>query len=1090
MLASFASVRSDEWYSNWYPRYYTPSPENSNTDGDRVTYTRVKAAIDSESLLPVAASGNTTSTIAGKQIVWKVNTAISTILTTPPTVPNTQIIDELPPEVSYNKECTINYAGGTPADLVQYNTGRDGNPKPGYTLLVWNLGTWTANTTIPPRIICTDSDSLAPNGTAVVNYAQIKGDGLTGSASELSDTHTITLEQIGSIQVSKKVDLTLDDVNDNQVHTLSWANFAASFGIDKPTIIDVLPFNGDNGANSPRTPASSFHGALKLTGAPSVTWIGGGTDGAPLGTWYYTTDNPAGIVHDPDNNTSNWVLEAALGGDFSQVTAIKFVSTYRLEKDGDPHQGMKASYTLQAGDTANPNSATANKPGDIYTNIFALDTNSLPADQFLISNPVTVSVASYSVGDLIFADVNGNLKYDEGIDIPAPDGIVVELHKASDNSLVDTTTTGSKGSGRYLFANVGSGDYYVTIPASQFANNAVLNGWNSLVTTAGADDDINDDAGQNGYTVGTVINNGVRTNVFTLSAIAPLPGEVPKGNEPLGDNTGGIADTTNDDFSNYTLDIGLKPALDYGDAPSSYGSAGHGVSVAPKVYLGALFPDTENKLQNTANGGLDGLGDDKTGVHDEDSIQLMPPLKASDTRYQINVSAHNSSADSATLIAWIDFNNNGTFEANEAASVTVAANASGTKKLVWNNIPAGTIQTDTLWLRIRLSTDPNLTVNNATQAVLDGEVEDYQIQLNSGVKVSGFVFEDANVSAGTKEAGDKGLANVTVVLSDGNICRSTKSNSTGYYQFDNVVAGSYTLYEAANEQVTTPKTCPPLEKDRVGYRSTTGNQRAITVVASDIKNQDFGDVKLPSFSPNHSKTILAGNTVIYTHKFAPNSAGTVNFVTTNSTPSTNGWQSMVYQDSNCNGKLDANEAGATLSAPLATTAGADICLINKVYAPNNVANGESFSNVITANFDFNNAIAGSKILKVTDFTKAAANTEITGNAKLELRKTVENITQGTAETDTQNNAKPGDVLRYRIYYSNVGNAPLTDLIINDTLPEFTSIHSSPICEMPLGNGLTSCTPTENMGDIIWSFPANDKLDAGAKGVVSYEIKID
>jgi hypothetical protein len=239
-----------------------------------------------------------------------------------------------------------------------------------------------------------------------VNYAQIRGDGLTGTASELSDTHTITLEQIGSIQVSKKVDLTLDDVNDDQVYTLSWANFAASFGIDKPTIIDVLPFVGDSGTNSPRTPASNFQGVLKLTGAPSIKWIGGGTDGAPLGTWYYSTDNPSGIQHDPDKNQSNWVTEAALGGNFAQVTALKFISNYRLEKDGNPHQGMKATYTLQAGDTSNPNSATANKPGDIYTNIFALDTNSLPAKQFLISNPVTVAIASYSVGDLVFADVN------------------------------------------------------------------------------------------------------------------------------------------------------------------------------------------------------------------------------------------------------------------------------------------------------------------------------------------------------------------------------------------------------------------------------------------------------------------------------------------------------------------------------------------------------------------------------------------------------------------------------------------------------------------------------------------------------------
>lgn len=1099
VLAAFGSAKSDEYYSGWTSRSYIPAPENGSTDGDRVTLARTTAQLDSESLLPIATPGQTASTLAGKQIVWKINTAIQSLLPVPSDEENVQIIDELPPEVSYNKNCTINYqdAGGTvigtPADLVNYNTGRDGNAKTGYTQLIWNLGTVTANDPIAPRIICTDSDALAPNGTAVVNYAEIRGDTLISALSQRNDTHTITLEQIGSIQVSKTVDTTLDDVNDSQLYTLSWANFAPTFSIAEPTIIDVLPFNGDDGANSTRTPPSVFEGSLKLTGAPATTWLSSATDGAPLGTWYYTSDAPAGINHDPDNNTSNWVLEAALGGDFSTVTAIKFVSNYRLEKDGDPHQGMKTTFTLAAGDNTDPNSPTSNKPGDIYTNLFTLDTSSLPADQFLRSNPVSVSIASYSVGDLIFADTDGDLKYTAGTDIPAPDDIVVELHKASDDSLVATTTTGIKGSGRYLFVDIGSGDYYVTIPASQFASNATLEGWDSLVTTAGADDDVNDDAGQDGYTVGTVINDGVRTNVFTLSAIPPLPGDVPKGNEPLGDNTGGITDTTDDDFSNHTFDIGLKPALDYGDAPSSYGNAGHGVPITPTVYLGALFPDTESNLQNTANGGLDGLGDDQTGVHDEDSIQLLPPLRTQDTRFQVNVSTHNSSSKDAILVAWVDFNNNGTFDTNEASTIVpVTTGNGGTKSLVWDNIPAASIQAGDLWMRIRLSTDTNLTADNATNALFDGEVEDYKLKASNGVRVSGFVFNDDNVSAGVKENSDNGIASVTVVLFDiaNNSCSSVKTNTEGYYQFDNIATGNYTLYESASEAVSTPKNCAPNEADLTSYRSTTANVRQLTVTTADIEHQDFGDVLLPTFSPNHSKTVLPNNVVLYAHTFTPKSTGAVTFASSNSTPASNGWTNIIYQDANCDGVLNGAEANSPITSNLATTANTDICLINKVYAPSNVANGETFSNVINANFDFGNAIAGNVTLKVTDLTKAAANDTKLGSSKLDLRKTVQNITQNGVETEKQNQAKPSDVLKYRIYYSNTGNGPLTDLEIKDTVPDFTTIIGSPICEVPLPNSLTSCTPSLTGDAIEWVFPANDALKGGASGVVSYEVKID
>ncbi|CAA6824060.1 MAG: Unknown protein [uncultured Thiotrichaceae bacterium] len=1104
ILATFGSARTDKWNSAWTPndtsadkRPYWPSPETGNRDGDRVTFTRVQSAIDSESLLPVASPGDTSTTIAGKQIVWKVSTAISSILSPPPEVTNVQIIDELPPEATYNKDCTVNYEDadgnviGTPADVVQYNTDRNGDAKTGYTRLIWNLGTWTANTAIAPRVICTDSDSLAPNGTDVINFSEIKGDGLTGTQTERSDTHTISLEQIGSIQVSKKVEVTLDDVNSQQKYELSFANFAVSYGIEPPTIIDVFPFNNDVEADG-ITVQTKTNGAVKLSGAPSISWLSGATDGAPLGTWYYTTDAASSVIRDPNLNVSNWVSEAALAGDFSQVTAIKFVSNYDLEKSGDPHQGMTASFTLDIGDPTDPNSANANKPGDSYSNLFTLGTASLTGGQYLRSNTVRVDVASYSVGDLIFADVDGDLKYDASIDTPAPDGITVELRKATDDSLVDSTTTGTKGPGRYLFVDVASGDYYITIPASQFADGAVLEDWDTLVTVAGADDDKNEDLAQDGYTTGTVIANGLRSNVFTLSATAPLPGQVPVGNEPLGENSGGITDTTNDDFSNLTLDIGLKPVFDYGDAPDTYGDAGHGIPETPTVYLGVLTPDTERFPQNTVNGGNDGTGDDQDGKNDEDGIQLLPSLSMLDTRFQVNVSTHNRSTEDATLMAWIDFDKSGTFDANEATSVPVTSGGGGVKELVWDNIAAGTIQAGTIWMRIRLSTDAYLTADNAKVALFDGEVEDYSFTVVEGVKVSGSVFNDSNVSGGIKESAENGLSNVTVVLYDAvnTRCMSTKTDAEGYYQFTDVTTGPYTLYEAANESVANPAQCPPAARDLVGYRSTTVNMRSITVSNADIIKQDFGDVLPPMFSPDHSNTVLPNNVVHYAHKFTTRGNGNVSFTSDNSVPASVGWSSVLYRDIDCNGQLDGADGNAAIAASLPVTAGKDICLINKVFAPSNMSNGESFINKIRADYDFNgNTVAGVMTLEVTDLTKAnSADTE-GGVSRLELRKTVENTSQGTAETETQNEAKPTNVLKYRIYYRNTGTAGLTELVIKDTVPIYTVLKNSPVCGIPLPATLTSCTPSVNGDDITWSFLPTDTLKGGDGGHVSYEVEV-
>ncbi|MCK5896461.1 MAG: hypothetical protein KAG20_06625, partial [Cocleimonas sp.] len=545
----------------------------------------------------------------------------------------------------------------------------------------------------------------------------------------------------------------------------------------------------------------------------------------------------------------------------------------------------------------------------------------------------------------------------------------------------------------------------------------------------------------------------------------------------------------NDDFSNLTLDIALVPTLDFGDAPVSYGDAGHLVPLSPKVYLGALFPDKEARPQHSANGGADGVGDDNNKLHDEDSIQLLNPLQRDDTRFQMNISAHNTSTKNAKLIAWLDLNNNGTFDVNEAATATVAPRNGGTIPLVWDNIPAGTLQTDTLWLRIRLSTDSGLDSTNAAGALADGEVEDYAITVGSGVKVSGYVFNDDNVSTRIKEAADIGIANVTVVLHDtaNNSCISLKTNTAGYYQFNSVIAGQYTLYEAANEVINTPKNCPANEKDPTGYRSTTANTRHITVASTAISHQDFGDVLQPRFSPHHSGTVLPNNTIFYTHKFTAQSHGTVSFTKRNEGGETTGWATVIYRDNDCNGKLEGIEAAAPITATIAVVTGETICLLNKVYAPSAVLAGETYSNYITADFDYANALAGIARLNVTDITKASVQNTPAGSSRLELRKTVQNISQNTAETDRQNKAKPGDILKYRIYYSNTGTGAITDLMVNDSVPEFTLLHAnSANCDStPVG---LNCSPVELDPDVDWRFTGT--LKGGAKGWVSYEVIIE
>lgn len=543
--------------------------------------------------------------------------------------------------------------------------------------------------------------------------------------------------------------------------------------------------------------------------------------------------------------------------------------------------------------------------------------------------------------------------------------------------------------------------------------------------------------------------------------------------------------------------------VDFGDAPDSYGDAAHGVPTTTTVYLGATKPDIDTNSRNAANGGTDGTGDDNEAIDDEDEISSLPKLTDIDNNYSLDVVVNNTSGSTANLVGWIDFDGNGVFDADEAATLPVNSGVTGgSVTLSWSNIPADIKAGDT-FVRLRLTTDNTITTGQAnsslpTGAASDGEVEDYAITIEvGGFPVKGRVFNDSNIDGINNGASEKGISGLPLVLLDvnHNTCVSTRTNADGYYNFFPVIPGDYRLYEASRETVPTPQNCLISKaKDPAGYRSTTTNAIAqFSVVNAEVDGKDFGDVREPGFSPDHSGTILAGNVAFYTHQFVAKSTGTVNFNTSNSSSITPGWSSILYQDTNCNNHLDGIEANAPAGTNLATVAGQKICLINKVYAPPAVKAGETFSNIITADFDFNgNTIAGTATLKVTDTSKASANSPESGNSRLTLRKTVQNITPGatTAETETLNSAKPGDLLKYRIYYSNTGTGNITELDIKDTVPAFTTLNGSPECGLPLPASLNSCTGNVSGDTIEWIFGAGDVLQGGAKGVVSYEVKVE
>lgn len=222
-------------------------------------------------------------------------------------------------------------------------------------------------------------------------------------------------------------------------------------------------------------------------------------------------------------------------------------------------------------------------------------------------------------------------------------------------------------------------------------------------------------------------------------------------------STGIYGSIGNGEVEDYLLSIGTS--YDYGDAAVALYETNTATTpaivaarqaVSQGLHLGLLPADEEAAKQVQ---GTTAAGDDATGTDDEDGANPGPVTPGA-SGYTLNVTATNNSGAARTLYGWIDFNNNGRFEAtNERAIISVPnATSNGIFTLTWPTTATATIPSvptpDSLYMRLRISEG---TLSDATgntildeQAIADGvntgvygstaangEIEDYKIRVTT-----------------------------------------------------------------------------------------------------------------------------------------------------------------------------------------------------------------------------------------------------------------------------------------------------------------------------------------------------------------------
>lgn len=391
--------------------------------------------------------------------------------------------------------------------------------------------------------------------------------------------------------------------------------------------------------------------------------------------------------------------------------------------------------------------------------------------------------------------------------------------------------------------------------------------------------------------------------------------------------------------------------------------------------------------------------------------------------------------------------------------------------------------------------------------------------------LSGRVFLDTGIGGGIANdgvlnGGEQGQAGVAVRLTDcaGTVYASTLTGSAGEWSFaaSPVAAGAplcvdqgnlgNAISTGASVNGTALPSGTPTPVGGVTYtydRAGTPDAVALTwATVASSNGIDFGDVPPSLFGASGAKTGGPGSTVSYAHTFTAGTAGSVVFSipSTTATPANPGWAQLVYADPTCSGSLQpgATQLFPPLGAGEAVIAGENVCIIVQQRIPADAAVGATNQAQVQADFTFSAATPSlSATYSVEDVTRVST-------SALDLMKDVRNVTSG-GPFGTNNEARPGDVLEYRITFTNNAAAPISNLVLNDTTPAYATFVSAGV-NAPLPAALGACiknTPANpspaaavtcsaaqasgGSGAISWTFTGT--LAPGASGSVTFQVTV-
>ena len=477
----------------------------------------------------------------------------------------------------------------------------------------------------------------------------------------------------------------------------------------------------------------------------------------------------------------------------------------------------------------------------------------------------------------LYADTDGNNQYTPGVD-----------------ALVGTTTT--DGNGKYLFANLVTGSYVVQIDPSNFNAGQALVGLQSSNGKTATDPDDNVDNDDNGA---ALAGQGVVSAAISLAGGAEptADGDDANSNRTVDFGFFGfdlVLDKSVDQTVISPLEDLTYTVLVINDGPAS----AKNVQFKDTLPAGVTFQSvTVSKPGVTLShaGGLitGGLGDMADG--DQIIITIHAKVKAGESGVLVNEAEVNA-VDEVYLL-----NNKDRVETPITPKIDLAIDKSDSEDpvapgaqfsytlVVTNNGPSnatGVFVTDALpahvtyvsssrtnlgqtagqlrfdvgnmavgastTVTVTVKVDPTFvgTLLNTTEVRANEPETNYENNVDEEPTVvkaqpgsiDGGVYNDKN-NNGLWESGEKPLANVVIALTGNDftgafISRTTTTNAAGKYKFDNLMPGSYMVFEPSQ---------PPKFKDGLDTLGNTFNALGTLQIAERACGARFSGRRWPRF---------------------------------------------------------------------------------------------------------------------------------------------------------------------------------------------------------------------------------------------------